>query len=138
MLLLSRRTDQEGQGGSGPVQENLAEPQLPEAQHRSRLAQFLSNLLLQFMEGRVQRDRQSQSVRVVDLHHHGVPLCCLGPTRTLATRRGAEGQTRGCMGAGSIYHCSGEYYLAAGRHSWVPGAPWGCFGGRGVGRGRGF
>lgn len=48
----------------------LAGLRLPEAQLRHWLAQFLCNLFFQFMVRRVQRDIQSHSVRVMDLHYH--------------------------------------------------------------------
>lgn len=58
---------------------------LPEAQLRRWLAQFLCDLFLQFMVRCVQRDRQSHSVRVVDLHHHRFRLCSLSYPSMLGT-----------------------------------------------------
>lgn len=56
---------------------------LPEAQPEGWLAQFSGNLSLYFMVRCVQRDRQSHSVCVVDLHHHRVHLCTLSSVRLL-------------------------------------------------------
>lgn len=65
----------------------LARLQLPEAQLRCRLAQFLCNLLLHFMVWGVQRDRQSHSEHVVDLHHNRVPIFCLSCAGLLEAKR---------------------------------------------------
>lgn len=59
---------------------------LPEAKLRCWLAQFPCNLFLQLMVCRVQRDRQSHGVCIVDLHHHQVPLCSLSFVPTLQSR----------------------------------------------------
>ncbi len=59
---------------------------LPEAQLRHWLAQFLCDLLLQFIVWHVQRDRQSDSVGVVDLHHHRARFSSLSCTSPLRTR----------------------------------------------------
>lgn len=58
---------------------------LPEAQLRCWLAQFLCNLFLQFIVRCVQRDRQSHSVYVVDLHYNRACLCSLRSTSILGT-----------------------------------------------------
>lgn len=60
---------------------------LPEAQLRHWLAQFLRDLFLQFMVRCVQRDRQSHSVCVVDLHHHRARLCTLSCATVLGRSR---------------------------------------------------